>query len=66
MKARPLINPTSLFSAPDRQPSCAAAASPPPTTTPFQAPDFGEDETFPYEDVPAPASGRRPARPEAA
>jgi hypothetical protein len=28
-----------------------AAASPPPTTSPFQAPDFAENETFLFEDA---------------
>lgn len=42
----PLINPNSLFSAPEGAPDQAPAASPPPTTNPFQAPDFGENETF--------------------
>ncbi|KAB2973879.1 MULTISPECIES: hypothetical protein [unclassified Streptomyces] len=34
-----------MFSAPhEGQPRRTGAASPPPTTTPFQAPDFGDDE----------------------
>ncbi|MGI5250422.1 hypothetical protein [Actinacidiphila glaucinigra] len=37
------------------QPRGATAASPPPATNPFQAPDFGEDEAFPAEDVQDPA-----------
>ncbi|PZH06104.1 hypothetical protein C1I97_18390 [Streptomyces sp. NTH33] len=57
---------TSLFSALEGQPRCATAASPPPTTNPFQAPDFGEDETFLLEEVQEPASGMRAARPKAA
>jgi hypothetical protein len=57
---------TSLFSALEEQPRRPAAASPPPTTNPFQAPDFGEDETLPLEDAQEPASGIRAARPEAA
>ncbi|MFF1543853.1 hypothetical protein [Streptomyces sp. NPDC058291] len=35
-----------LFSAPEGALSHPAAASPPPATNPFQAPDFGDDETF--------------------
>ncbi|GAA4006249.1 hypothetical protein GCM10022232_52470 [Streptomyces plumbiresistens] len=35
-----------MFSAPEGANHAATAASPPPTTSPFQAPDFGEDETF--------------------
>ncbi|MFJ4538312.1 hypothetical protein ACIP39_20485 [Streptomyces tibetensis] len=49
------------------QPSRSGAASPPPATNPFQAPDFGEDETFPFEEVPEhPAATRDPARRRAA
>ncbi|MEU6544654.1 MULTISPECIES: hypothetical protein [unclassified Streptomyces] len=34
-----------MFSAPfEGQPRRTGAASPPPTTTPFQAPDFGDEE----------------------
>ncbi|OLZ65617.1 hypothetical protein AV521_31000 [Streptomyces sp. IMTB 2501] len=57
---------TSLFSALEGQPRCSAAASPPPTTNPFQAPDFGEDETFLPEHVHGLASGTRAAQPKAA
>ncbi|MFF7855696.1 hypothetical protein [Streptomyces sp. NPDC007904] len=32
-------------------------ASPPPATDPFQAPDFGEDDTFPFEEGQASVSG---------
>ncbi|GAA3040404.1 hypothetical protein GCM10010448_23710 [Streptomyces glomeratus] len=60
------IDLTSLFSAPEGQPRCSTAASPPPATNPFQAPDFGEDETLPLEDAQEPASGLRAARPKAA
>ncbi|POX56730.1 hypothetical protein C3489_02760 [Streptomyces sp. Ru71] len=49
------IDPTSLFSAPEGQPRSSTAASPPPATNPFQAPDFGDDETWQTEDVPEPA-----------
>ncbi|GAA3156543.1 hypothetical protein GCM10010521_50800 [Streptomyces rameus] len=42
------------------------AASPPPTTNPFQTPDFGEDQTFEFEDAQVPDPGMRAARPEAA
>lgn len=65
-KESPLIDLTSLFSALEAQPRCSTAASPPPTTNPFQAPDFGEDETLPLEDAQEPASGIRAARPKAA
>jgi hypothetical protein len=65
MKGTPLIDLTSLFSAPEGQPRCATAASPSPATNPFQAPDFGEDETFLSEDVQEPASGIRALRPKA-
>ncbi|GGW18191.1 hypothetical protein GCM10018980_70210 [Streptomyces capoamus] len=47
------IDLTSLFSAPEGQPRRAAAASPAPVTNPFQAPDFGEEETLPLEDAQA-------------
>ncbi|MEU0332120.1 hypothetical protein [Streptomyces sp. NPDC006193] len=50
---RPPIEPTSLFSAPAGTPHYSTAASPPPATNPFQAPDFGEDETFLTEEPPA-------------
>jgi hypothetical protein len=65
-KGRPLIDLTSLFSALEGQPRCATAASPPPTTNPFQAPDFGEDETFLLEDAQEPVSGMHGARPKVA
>lgn len=55
---------TSLFSAPEGQPRGTTAVSPSPTTNPFQAPDFGEDETFAPEDVQEPASGTRAPRPK--
>ncbi|WP_257027819.1 MULTISPECIES: hypothetical protein [unclassified Streptomyces] len=43
------------------------AGSPAPATNPFQAPDFGEDETFPLDDVmEQPAPSGRPARRRAA
>ncbi|MFF7735141.1 MULTISPECIES: hypothetical protein [unclassified Streptomyces] len=52
------------------QTSRSRAASPAPATNPFQAPDFGEDDTFSFDDVteqPAqPASSGRPARRRAA
>ncbi|MFG3662210.1 hypothetical protein [Streptomyces sp. NPDC047706] len=57
---RPLIDSTSLFSALEGQPRGSAAASPPPATNPFQAPDFGEDESFPNESDDDPGA-RRPA-----
>lgn len=66
MKESPLIDLTSLFSALEGQPRCSTAASPPPTANPFQAPDFGEDETLPLDDAQEPASGIRAARPKAA
>jgi len=65
-KERPLIELTSLFSAPEGQPRRATAASPPPATNPFQAPDFGEDESFFFDDAQEPASGSRAAGPKAA
>ncbi|MFH9013016.1 hypothetical protein ACH4C6_16710 [Streptomyces sp. NPDC017943] len=40
-------------------PSRSAAASPPPATDPFQAPDFGEDDTFLPEEAPQPAPAKR-------
>ncbi|MCX3287531.1 hypothetical protein OR263_12575 [Streptomyces sp. NEAU-H22] len=46
------------------QPRRSSAASPSPATNPFQAPDFGEDETFPFDDddvTEQPAPSRRPA-----
>ncbi|MFI9250410.1 hypothetical protein [Streptomyces sp. NPDC053069] len=66
MKESPLIDLTSLFSALEAQPRCSKAASPPPTTNPFQAPDFGDDETWPPEDAQESASGIRATRPRAA
>jgi hypothetical protein len=66
MKGRPLIDPTSLFSAPEGQPRGSSAASPPPTTNPFQAPDFEEDQAFLSEDSQASASGDRAPRRQAA
>jgi hypothetical protein len=45
-----------LFSAPEGATHAATAASPPPTTSPFQAPDFGEDETLLHNDAYASAS----------
>ncbi|WP_405871847.1 MULTISPECIES: hypothetical protein [unclassified Streptomyces] len=56
------IDLTSLFSAPEGASGCATAVSPPPTTNPFQAPDFGEDETFPVEDAQEPFTGTGAAR----
>ncbi|QEV10358.1 hypothetical protein CP972_18700 [Streptomyces prasinus] len=44
---------TSLFSAPEGAPRQATAASPRPEADPFQAPDFGEDDTFLYEEAQA-------------
>ncbi|AZP23091.1 hypothetical protein EJC51_04305 [Streptomyces aquilus] len=60
------MDPTSLFSAPEGQPSRSTAVSPPPTISPFQAPDFGDAEAFWSEDAQAPAPGTGPARPKAA
>ncbi|MGR6971041.1 hypothetical protein ACU639_15835 [Streptomyces cynarae] len=51
-----------LFSALDGKPRSSTAASPPPTTKPFQAPDFGQDETWPFEGTEEPASGMHVAR----
>jgi len=65
-KESPPIDTTSLFSALEGQPSRSAAASPPPATNPFQAPDFGEDETLLFDDAQEPASGTGAVRPEAA
>ncbi|GGQ75351.1 hypothetical protein Saso_36320 [Streptomyces asoensis] len=59
---RPLIDPTSLFSAPEGAKHHAGAASPPPATNPFQAPDFGEDDTFPAEDAQVSLPGLGTAR----
>ncbi|MBX9366215.1 hypothetical protein K4G64_34785 [Streptomyces sp. WAC04114] len=64
---RPLIEPTSLFSAVEGQTSRSRAASPAPATNPFQAPDFGEDDAFPLDDLTEqPAPSGRPARRRAA
>ncbi|PJN34685.1 hypothetical protein CG747_38960 [Streptomyces sp. CB02959] len=60
------MDPTSLFSAPEGPPRYATAASPPPATNPFQAPDFGEDQTPLPDEAQGPASGPRAARPRAA
>ncbi|MEU0656194.1 hypothetical protein ACWEV9_00570 [Streptomyces albogriseolus] len=49
-KGRPLIDATSLFSAPEGQ-THSSTGSPRPTTQPFQAPDFGEDENSWAEDA---------------
>ncbi|MEU9055711.1 MULTISPECIES: hypothetical protein [unclassified Streptomyces] len=65
-KERPLIELTSLFSAPEGQPRRSTTASPPPATNPFQAPDFGDDETFPFEDAEEVASDMRATRTKAA
>ncbi|THC48253.1 hypothetical protein E7X38_31730 [Streptomyces sp. Akac8] len=56
---------TSLFSAPEGQ-THSSAASPRPTTQPFQAPDFGEDETFWAEDAQQPAQDPKARRPKSA
>ncbi|BCL21491.1 hypothetical protein [Streptomyces tuirus] len=49
------------------QTSRSRAASPAPATNPFQAPDFGEDDAFPLDDVTEqPAPSGRPARRRAA
>lgn len=48
----PLIEPSSLFSAPEgAERHHAASPSLRPATQPFQAPDFGEDETAWDEDA---------------
>ncbi|MFG2634179.1 hypothetical protein ACGFX8_09555 [Streptomyces sp. NPDC048362] len=65
-KERPLIDSTSLFSAPDGQPRASAAASPPPATNPFQAPDFGDDDFFAFEDEQETGSGGHAGRTAAA
>lgn len=65
-KGRPLIDSTSLFSAPEGQPRRSAAVSPPPTTQPFQPPDFGEGEIPWTEDEQVPAPDARATRPETA
>lgn len=65
-KESPPIDSSSLFSAPEGQPRCPAAASPPPATNPFQAPDFGEADTFPPDDVQPPTSNTRGPRAKAA
>ncbi|OSP44784.1 hypothetical protein B7767_03040 [Streptomyces sp. 13-12-16] len=65
-KEGPLIEPTSLFSAPAMLPRPSVAASPPPATNPFLSPDFGEDETFVPEDAHDPAPDTRAARSRAA
>ncbi|MER6210222.1 MULTISPECIES: hypothetical protein [unclassified Streptomyces] len=39
-----------MFSAPEGASRHANAGSPPPATNPFQAPDFGEDETLLLDD----------------
>lgn len=65
-KERPLIELTSLFSAPEGQPRRSGAASPPPATNPFQAPDFGEDESLLLDDAQEPAPGARSTGPKAA
>ncbi|GGV48266.1 hypothetical protein GCM10010293_57930 [Streptomyces griseoflavus] len=54
-----LIETTSLFSAPETQPSGPAAASPPPATNPFQSPEFGEDDAFAPEEGHGPATSSR-------
>ncbi|MEV3967142.1 hypothetical protein AB0K68_03175 [Streptomyces sp. NPDC050698] len=44
------------------QPRHSGTSSPTPATNPFQAPDFGEDESFPFEEVTEqPSTNRRPA-----
>ncbi|GEK00179.1 hypothetical protein TNCT1_24550 [Streptomyces sp. 1-11] len=57
---------TSLFSALEGQPNRSAAASPPPATNPFQAPDFGEDETWSFDDAQEPVPGAHATRGRAA
>ncbi|AZS87352.1 hypothetical protein ELQ87_26340 [Streptomyces griseoviridis] len=65
-QGRPLIDLTSLFSAPEGQTRSSTAALPPPTTNPFQAPDFGEDDSFLFDDVQEPVQDGRAARSRAA
>ncbi|MGW5205733.1 hypothetical protein ACWEQ5_13870 [Streptomyces griseoincarnatus] len=65
MKGRPLIDSTSLFSAPTGQ-TRSSTGSPRPTTQPFQAPDFGEDETLWAEDAQQPAPDTYARRSESA
>jgi hypothetical protein len=60
-----LIDLTSLFSAVETQPCSPTAVSPLPTTNPFQAPDFGEEETSPLKDAQESASDKGAARPKA-
>ncbi|MFJ6123358.1 hypothetical protein [Streptomyces sp. NPDC092129] len=50
----------------EEQPRCSTAVPPPAATNPFQAPDYEEDDTFPFEDVYGPAAGMHAGRPEAA
>ncbi|MEV7369239.1 hypothetical protein ACWDR2_43170 [Streptomyces sp. NPDC003631] len=57
---------TSLFSAVEEQPRCSTVSPPPAATNPFQAPDYEEDEAFPFEDVDGMAAGLHAGRPEAA
>ncbi|MGA5145141.1 hypothetical protein BIU87_21080 [Streptomyces sp. ZS0098] len=64
-KGRPLIDSTSLFSAPTGQ-TRSSTGSPRPTTQPFQAPDFGEDETLWTEDAQQPAPDTYARRSESA
>ncbi|MCX4737837.1 hypothetical protein [Streptomyces antibioticus] len=49
---------TSLFSAVEGAHHRSTAVLPPPATDPFQAPDFGDDETFAPDDAPGQVSGR--------
>lgn len=46
MNGRPLIDSTSLFSAPEGAYSHATAASPPPVNNPFLTPDLGPEEDW--------------------
>ncbi|MET7485035.1 hypothetical protein [Streptomyces sp. NPDC005538] len=39
-----------MFSAPEGASRHPSAGSPPPATNPFQAPDFGEDDTLSLDD----------------
>ncbi|SCE02535.1 hypothetical protein GA0115245_13025 [Streptomyces sp. di188] len=64
-KGRPLIDSTSLFSAPTGQ-TRSSTGSPRPTTQPFQAPDFGEDEALWTEDAQQPAPVTHAGRPRSA